>query len=483
MKITTNLFFASLVAGVISIGGCASQPKLSQEQILNQYNKVASLNTALKQAKMNDAELLAAESYAKASNTLDRAMTAAKNNSSEVANAEAAEGLKTIDKLNRDTTQTRIVLSEVLQARDEAQKAGASTLKGNQFADIDADLKHTATMIEDGNIEKAKKRRPKLLTDYKRIQLLALKQNTMSLAKTAIADARQQRAGKYAPKTLTQAEDEMKLAETILDADRTQTAKANVHANKAKSLAEQSAAITETIRDFDRRDYSMEDVMLWHQQQLISINEPLEQQLPLNEPSDKVVLNLRNAVTKVVNERNMTRSQLQETEQLSQIQQQSAEKRIAVLKSTSQLEKQKEQAERQKFEIVQAMFTVDEANVYRQRTNVLISVHGFEFPSGQSEIQANNFPLINKIIRAINNFPKAYIEVVGHTDSMGNARNNLALSEARAEKVGKFLNEVGEIASNRIITLGFGETRPVATNETSEGRGDNRRIEIRIVNE
>jgi outer membrane protein OmpA-like peptidoglycan-associated protein len=275
----------------------------------------------------------------------------------------------------------------------------------------------------------------------------------------------------------------MALAVKILDADRTQTGKANVHAKKAKWLAEQSAAITETVKDFDRRDYSMEDIVLWHQQHLLSINEPLGKQLPLNEPSDKVVLSLRNSVSKVVDERNMTRSQLQETEQQSQAQLQSAEKRIAGLQTASQLQKEKERAEQQKFEAVQAMFTENEANVYRQRQNVLISAHGFQFPPGQSEIQANNFPLMNKIIRAINNFPKAYIEVAGHTDSMGDDLSNQLLSESRAEKVAKFLHEVGEIASNRIMSRGFGETRPVATNETREGRAENRRVEIRIINE
>jgi outer membrane protein OmpA-like peptidoglycan-associated protein len=179
----------------------------------------------------------------------------------------------------------------------------------------------------------------------------------------------------------------------------------------------------------------------------------------------------------------MTRSQLQEAEQQSQAQLQSAEKRIAGMQTASQLAKQKEQAEQQKFIAIQAMFTEGEANVYRQRQNVLISAHGFQFPSGQSEIQANNFPLMNKIIRAIKTFPKAYIEVAGHTDSMGDDLSNQLLSESRAEKVAKFLNEVGEIASNRIMSRGFGETRPVATNETREGRAENRRVEIRIINE
>ena len=121
--------------------------------------------------------------------------------------------------------------------------------------------------------------------------------------------------------------------------------------------------------------------------------------------------------------------------------------------------------------------------MYRQRQNVLISAHGFYFPPGQSEIQTDNFPLMNKIIRAIDIFPNAKVEVTGHTDSTGAEKINQTLSQARAEKVGKFLSDVGGIATKRITARGYGESRPVASNETREGRAENRRVEIRIINE
>ncbi|MDZ4261570.1 MAG: OmpA family protein, partial [Pseudomonadota bacterium] len=123
-----------------------------------------------------------------------------------------------------------------------------------------------------------------------------------------------------------------------------------------------------------------------------------------------------------------------------------------------------------------------EATVYRQLQNVLISAHGFSFPSGQSEIQADNFPLMNKIVDAIKTFPNARIEVGGHTDSSGSDAANQKLSEARAAKVAKFLKEVGGIAADRVSSRGFGEAKPVASNETGEGRAENRRVEIKIVN-
>jgi outer membrane protein OmpA-like peptidoglycan-associated protein len=138
---------------------------------------------------------------------------------------------------------------------------------------------------------------------------------------------------------------------------------------------------------------------------------------------------------------------------------------------------------KQKFAFIQALFTPNEAQVYRKMDNVLISAHGFYFPSGEDEIQASNFGLLNKILSAINQFPKANISVSGHTDSMGSAELNLALSEKRAENVANFIMNMGRISADRITYKGYGDTRPIASNKTEDGRAQNRRIELMIINE
>lgn len=466
MKAIKSLYGLGIVAALLVLNSCASsQPKLTLEQVLSEYPQVASLDSAVKNSKANGAELLAPEGYAKAFDSWESAMNAAYNNKSDAAKQAAAEGLKGIDKLDRDTATSKQLLDDVLNSRERAVSAGASSLQGEKLKKLDADLKKTATLIEDGKIEKAKQRRPDLVEGYRQLELEALKQGAADIAKAAIASAKQQGAAKYAPKTLAQAEEEMALAVSILDADRTQTEKAEEQARKAQWLAERSAAITETVKEFDRRDYTKEDIVLWHQSQLSTINEPLGGQPPFNEPGDKAVLSIRNEIAQLKSAENKY------------------EKQLALTEKERQAQQEQERINKQKFEKVQAMFTKAEANVYLQRQNVLISAHGFQYPSGQSEIQTDNFPLANKIIHAIELFPKARIEVSGHTDSTGADNINKSLSQARAEKVGKFLIEVGEIAPDRITTNGYGESRPVASNKTAAGRAENRRVEIKIINE
>ncbi len=472
MKTTTGLYGIGLALALALMGGCASQPKLTQDQIMSQFPQVASLDAALKSARTKGSEMLAPESYASANKSLKAAMDAAENNNDKEAEAEAAKGLKIVNKLNRDTESSREILSEVMAARDRAYAAGVASLQKEKIVALDADLKKTATLVEDGKVEKAKQTRPSLIAAYQQLELASLKQGTVNLAKSAIANAKEQDADKYAPVTLKRAEEQMALATTILDADRSQTEKAEIHAKKAKWYADQSAGITETVKDFDRRDFTMEDVVLWHQQQLTVVNEPLGVELPFNQSTDKAVNTLRTAVSDLVKDRAQLKASGEKVGQ-----------QLAMTEKDRQAAIKKEREDQQRFDMVQAMFTVDEANVYRQRQDVLISAHGFQFPSGQSEIQTINFPLMNKITRAIRIFPNARIEVFGHTDSLGDDVRNQVLSNARAQKVAKFLVELGGVSPDKVMARGYGESRPVATNETREGRAENRRVEIKIVNE
>ena len=76
-------------------------------------------------------------------------------------------------------------------------------------------------------------------------------------------------------------------------------------------------------------------------------------------------------------------------------------------------------------------------------------------------------------------YPKTYIDVLGHTDSDGTDAYNQALSERRASSVASYLVSRG-VQSARIATRGYGETQPIASNATAEGKAANRRVEIKI---
>jgi outer membrane protein OmpA-like peptidoglycan-associated protein len=135
---------------------------------------------------------------------------------------------------------------------------------------------------------------------------------------------------------------------------------------------------------------------------------------------------------------------------------------------------------KEQFERVEKMFTSDEARVFRQGDTVILRLVGLIFDSGASQIKPNNFDLLAKVEKAIDVFPRSELIIEGHTDSHGGDEFNQKLSQERAESVQQYMINAMRIPTYRLIATGYGETRPVASNETEAGRARNRRIDIVI---
>lgn len=105
---------------------------------------------------------------------------------------------------------------------------------------------------------------------------------------------------------------------------------------------------------------------------------------------------------------------------------------------------------------------------------------GVTFAVDSSAISPSFRATLDQIAASMNQYPDSLIDVYGHTDSTGSDAYNQALSERRARAVADYLIMRG-VSSARIRSQGFGETQPVASNDTPEGRSRNRRVEIKIV--
>ncbi len=103
----------------------------------------------------------------------------------------------------------------------------------------------------------------------------------------------------------------------------------------------------------------------------------------------------------------------------------------------------------------------------------------FEFD--KSKLKESSFEELNRLVEFMNKYPSVKILISGHTDNIGSLNYNQRLSEARAKSVYKYLIEK-EIEKDRLTYKGFAFNQPIATNETDEGRQQNRRVEFKIVN-
>lgn len=117
----------------------------------------------------------------------------------------------------------------------------------------------------------------------------------------------------------------------------------------------------------------------------------------------------------------------------------------------------------------------DEVPVPPKKVFVL---EGVNFESGKATITQDSYVSLMKVVDIMETFPETTFEIVGHTDNVGRPEKNKQLSADRAQSVKKFLVEKGITDESRMITSGVGDTKPIATNTTAEGRAKNRRIEF-----
>jgi len=102
------------------------------------------------------------------------------------------------------------------------------------------------------------------------------------------------------------------------------------------------------------------------------------------------------------------------------------------------------------------------------------------FESGKAELRRSSYDRLDELVAYLKNKPSVKIEIAGHTDNVGNKQDNKQLSQERAQVVKNYLLENG-IDEKRLRAKGYGESEPIATNDTPEGRQQNRRTEVRIL--
>lgn len=136
-------------------------------------------------------------------------------------------------------------------------------------------------------------------------------------------------------------------------------------------------------------------------------------------------------------------------------------------------------AERQKIRAKEASDNIS-AEACENRLEVISQTNAIYFRSGSAQLDDKSRPLLDSLADIANRCPEVEkITVEGHTDTIGSSGANQELSEARAQSVVDFLKDKG-VAGSRIKSAGYGDSRPVASNDTEADRAKNRRIEFKV---
>jgi OOP family OmpA-OmpF porin len=124
--------------------------------------------------------------------------------------------------------------------------------------------------------------------------------------------------------------------------------------------------------------------------------------------------------------------------------------------------------------------SIEPIEVAKIEPSVKITLNNIWFDFDQSTLRPESFPELNRLVDLLKEQPSIKVEVSGHTDNIGTEQYNAGLSRRRADKVSQYLIRKG-VSHDRITITSYGESRPVETNDTEEGRRKNRRVEFTIL--
>jgi len=228
------------------------------------------------------------------------------------------------------------------------------------------------------------------------------------------------------------------------------------------------------------RAMQSEEIARWIEDMLHQTTTKLSAPDMRNEPFETQVENMVESVSALQADHNFVIQQTKSQEaQISTL-----EKRMAVLEGETQEErmaKERLTAEKefnQKFSQIQNYFKSNEAEVYKQGSQLVIRLKAIQFPVGKDIIMPKNYELLSIVQKSIRTFGEPDVVIEGHTDSTGSDEVNEHLSQQRAEAVRQYLVANRTLPYDRIMAVGYGSMRPLASNQTAEGRAINRRIDV-----
>ena len=442
---------------------------------------------ALAEADQVNAKLLAPKSYEAGMKDFEAAENGLERGRNiEYVRDKAADAAEHLKKAAKGARLAHTVLGQVMKSRQDAANARAPDLALELWQDAQREFGAAIRELEKGDLKDAQRKNIEATALYREAELVAIKDRYLSETRRLLKDAERARVERYAPITLGKARQLLADAERELNENRYDTDLPRSLARQANYEAKHALHLSEVVRKVRDEDLTVEELILRWEEPLQRISDAanivphLETgPQPLEEELTSYVQNLREEHQSLKQEAQANRVRIADmTEEIR-----SLDERLggATAERTALVKRLEAQARiKAQFEKVEKMFTRDEARVFREGDNIILRMVGLTFDSGKSEIRQEDFDLLAKVEHAIDVFPRSELVIEGHTDSYGSDELNQRLSQNRAEAVQQYMINAMRIPSYRLVATGYGETHPVATNDTASGRAQNRRIDIVI---
>ncbi|MEM9622201.1 MAG: OmpA family protein [Pseudomonadota bacterium] len=370
------------------------------------------------------------------------------------------------------------------QARADAQEARAQERAPELWLDAETQLYEATSRAEKGRESRVARYADKAEVLFRDAELEAIEISLFTEIENEIRNAKKLDADDWAPQSYQAASELLRQARTVLAANRYDTDQPRNLANQAMHQALHAQYVATLANDIDDNRTSLEAVLLAWQQTLAPLGDLLDVPMYFDNGPEEATGQLTAAVTRQVEQNNLLTQQMGTTRQRVRLLQEELLTAQAELEdreaAKARLDRRIAQQEQQELTVAQVerSFRKNEAEVVRAEGRLIIRLVGLGFTSGSAEVEPRHEPVLQKLIAAIAEFPNTPITIEGHTDSYGADADNLRLSVRRAESVAAYLQAKPEINAQQLSAVGYGETRPIANNETADGRWKNRRIDV-----
>ncbi len=378
------------------------------------------------------------------------------------------------------------VLAPALEARDDAERAEAPDVAARLWQEGVDEFEQAARKMEGGDVGGARERTAEAEAVLREAELEAIKANHLQETWDLLQQAQETRLRERAPRSFARAEGLVVQAENLLVENRYDTDEPRALASEAKREAEHATYLAGVVYGVEEEEQTFEDVMLAAEDELRRIAAAMDIAASFESGLAETAAAIVGRTERYQDDiRRLRRDLNDREEELDEV-----AARVATLEEqlgglaeerTALVQRMEEQARlRQKFATVERMFSREEARVMREGGDVIIRLLGLTFPVGESIIDPQHHDVLNRVLRAIQEFPDSRMTVEGHTDSVGSSSKNQSLSQERADAVGRYILDAMRMDPSLIDAVGYGESRPIASNSTQAGRAQNRRIEIII---
>jgi OOP family OmpA-OmpF porin len=473
--------FGTVIAAII-LTACAGQP-LKVEPIAKSENPSAmmeKLGQGLAAARQDRTDLFSPTWFSAAQMSYAKAKAGIEKGTELAAILEnLATGQAQLQQAQKNADRFKDTLDDLIKSRD-----AAIAVKGNQYAkdfkDLEEEFRDLAIAAEKNDSGYVRDHDKTLDADYRNLELRAITDAALADARKLVADAEEADMQDAAPKTFATAQKKLADAEAVIAKDRYDKVKIDASAREAEFYARRLQEVAKASARIDKME--PEDIALWMEgyfSEIAAQLKDLDRRDLSFDAQEKAVLS---AITSLQRARVSAASRLEarslESEKLKE--------RIGDLEGRTYQERQEKErlaAEKRFNELynqVQGYFSADEAEVYKKAQQLVIRLKAIQFPVGQAVILPNNYPLLTTVQKAIHTFGQPDVVVEGHTDSTGSEIVNQELSQKRADSVKQYLVYNGTLPAGKIIAVGYGSSRPLASNATAQGRAVNRRIDVII---